>query len=48
MDQAQSIPQNSADIQKSEFYEEWLNAMRFKIDGHIEIGTFRLLWYPRG
>ena len=26
--QAESIPQNWADIQKSEFYEEWLNELR--------------------
>ena len=38
--QAESIPQNWADIQKSEFYEEWLNAMKLQLDGHIEIGTF--------
>ena len=46
--QAESIPQNWADIQKSEFYEEGLNAMKLELDGHIEIGTFWLMWYPRG
>ena len=40
VDQAERIPQNWADIQKSEFYEEWLNAMRLQLDGHIEIDTF--------
>ena len=38
--QAESIPQNWTDIQKSEFYEEWWNAMRLELDGHVEIGTF--------
>ena len=38
--QAESIPQNWADIHISEFYEEWLNAMKLELDGHIEIGTF--------
>ena len=38
--QAKSIPHDWADMQKSEFYEEWLNAMRLELDGHIEIGTF--------
>ena len=38
--QTESIPQNWAFIQKSQFYEEWLNAMRLELDGHIEIGTF--------
>ena len=38
--QAESIPQNWADVQKSEFYEKWLNAMKLEQDGHIEIGTF--------
>ena len=40
VDQAESNPQNWADTQKSEFYEEWLNAMRLQLDGHIEIDTF--------
>ena len=38
--QAESIPQNWADIQKSEFYKEWSNAMRLELDGHIENSTF--------
>ena len=38
--QAESIPQNWADIQTSEFYEEWLNAMKLELDGNIEIGMF--------
>ena len=38
--QAESIPQHWADIEKSEFYEKWLNAMKLELDGHIEIGTF--------
>ena len=47
--QAESIPQNWADIQKSKFCEEWLNAMRLELEGHIEIGTrFWLMWYPKG
>ena len=46
--QAESIPQNWADIQKSEFYKEWLNAMRLKLDGHIEIGTFLADVIPKG
>ena len=46
--QAESIPQNWADIQKSEFYEEWLNAMRLKLDEHIEIGTFSADVAPKG
>ena len=37
---AESIPQNWADVQKSEFHEEWLIAMRLELDVHIEIGTF--------
>ena len=41
--QAESIPQNWADIKKSEFHKEWLNAMRLELDNHIEIGTFRLM-----
>ena len=46
--QAESIPQNLADIQKSEFYKEWLNAMRLELDGHIEIGTFSADVVPKG
>ena len=38
--QAESIPPNWADIQKSEFYEEWLNAMKLGLDRHIGVGTF--------
>ena len=38
--QAESISQNWADIQKSEFYEKWLNAMKLELDGLIEISTF--------
>ena len=38
--QAESTPQTWADIQKSEFYEEWLNALRLELDGHIDIGPF--------
>ena len=38
--QAESIPQNWADIKKSEFYKEWLNAMRLELDGHIDFDTF--------
>ena len=37
---AESIPQNWTDRQKFEFYEEWFNAMRLELDGHIEIGAF--------
>ena len=40
VNQAESIPQNWADIQKPEFYEKCLNAMKLELDGHIEIGTF--------
>ena len=43
--QAESIPQNWADIQKSEFYKEWSNAMRLELDGHIEIARFRLMMW---
>ena len=46
--QAESIPRNWADIQKSEFYEEWLNAMKLELDGHIEIGTFSADVPPKG
>ena len=31
-----------------EFYEEWLNAMRLDLDGHIEIGTFSADAVPKG
>ena len=46
--QIESIPQNWTDIQKSEFYEEWLNAMRVELGGHIEIGTFSADVIPKG
>ena len=46
--QAESIPHNWADIQKSDFYEEWLNAMRLELDWHIEIGTFSAGVVPKG
>ena len=46
--QAESIPQNWADIQKSEFYEECENAMRLGLDGPIEIGTFSADVVPKG
>ena len=46
--QAESIPQNWAHLQKSEFYEEWLNAMKLELDGHIEIGTFSADVVPKG
>ena len=48
MGQADSIPQSWADIQKSDFYEEWLNAMRLDLDGNIEIGTFSADVVPKG
>ena len=38
--QAESIPHNWADIQKSEFYEEGLNAMKLELGGRTDIGTF--------
>ena len=46
--QDESIPQNWADIQKSEFYEEWLNAMRLELDEQIGIGTFSADVVPNG
>ena len=46
--QAEIIFQNWADIQKSEFYKEWLNAMKLELDGHIEIGTFSADVVPKG
>ena len=46
--QAESVPPNWADIQKSEFYEELLNAMRLEVDGHTEIGTFSVDVVPKG
>ena len=46
--QAESIPPNWADIQKSEFYEEWLNAIKLELDGHIAIGTFSADVVPKG
>ena len=48
MGQADGIPQNWANIQKFEFYEEWLNAMRLELDGHIETGTFSADVVPKG
>ena len=48
VDQPESIPQNWAGIQKSEFYQEWLNAMKLELDGHIEIGTFLADVVPKG
>ena len=48
MGQAESIPQNWADIQKSEFCEEWLSAMRRELEGHNEIGTFLADEVPKG
>ena len=48
MGQAESIPPKWADIQKSEFYEEWLNAMRLELDGHFEVGTFSADVVPEG
>ena len=46
--QAESFPPNWADIQKSEFYEEWWNTVRLELDGHIEIGTFSADVVPKG
>ena len=46
--QAESTPQNWADIKKSEFHKEWLNAMRLELDNHIEIGTFSADVVPKG
>ena len=46
--QIESIPQNWTDIHKSEFYEEWLNAMRLQLDGQVEIGTFSADVIPKG
>ena len=46
--QVENIPQSWADVQKSEFYEEWLNAVRLELDGHIEIGTFSADVVPNG
>ena len=48
MGQVENIPRNWADMQKSEFYEEWLNAMRLELDGHIEIGIFSADVVPKG
>ena len=36
--QAECIPQNWADIRMSEFYGEWLSAMRYGLEGHNETG----------
>ena len=46
--QAECIPQNWADIQKSEFDGEWLSAMRHELHGHNEIGTFSADVVPKG
>ena len=46
--QAESIPQNWADIKKSEFHKGWLNAMRLELDNHIEVGTFSADIVPKG
>ena len=46
--QAVSIPQNWADIRKSEFYEEWLNAMGLELDGPTEIAMFSVDVVPKG
>ena len=46
--QGECIPQNWADIKKSDFYEEWLNAMRLEQEGHNEIGTFLADVVPKG
>ena len=46
--QAESIYPNWADIQKSEFYEEWLKGIKLELDGHIEIGTFSASVVPKG
>ena len=46
--QAEGIPPNWADIQKSEFYEEWLNAMILELDGRVEIGTISADVVPKG
>lgn len=40
MGQVECIPQNWADIQESDFYEEWVSAMRLEIEGENYIGTF--------
>ena len=46
--QAESILQNWADIEKSDFYKEWLNAMRLELDSYIVIGTFSADVVPEG
>ena len=46
--QAEIIPRNRAGLQKSEFYEEWLNAIRLELEGHIRIGTFSAVVIPKG
>ena len=45
--QAEWIPQNRADLQRSKFYEEWLSAMRLELEGHNEIGTFLVDVVPK-
>ena len=46
--QAESIPQNWADIQKSEFWKEWLSATRLELEGHNAIDTFLADVVPKG
>ena len=46
--QVKGIPQNWVDIQKTEFYEEWLSATRLQLEGHEEIGTFSADVVPKG
>ena len=48
MGQVECIPQNWADVQKYEFCEEWLSAMRLELEGHNEIGTFSVDVVPKG
>ena len=48
MGQPECIPQNWANIQRSEFYEEWLNAMELELEKHNEIGTFSADVIPKG
>ena len=46
--QAVSIPQYWADLQKSEFYEEWLNTLKLELDGPIDIAMFSVDMVPKG
>ena len=48
MGQAESIPLNWADIQKSDFYKEWLNALRLELEGHNEVVMFSVDVVPKG